>query len=128
MPYVVLALLNLNLVLFSYCPSIHFFKMLVKAHLGSLLSEPEDKEGLWVEIVDEEPFYYNGKAIKPAVKVYEGEQELWVKDYKISYSNNKNAGAEAKITVTGKGNYTGILLNPLSSPKQRHRQDSQSRG
>lgn len=44
MPYVVLALLNLNLVLFSYCPSIHFFKMLVKAHLGSLLSEPENKE------------------------------------------------------------------------------------
>ena len=69
--------------------------------------EPEDKEGLWFEIVDEEPFYYNGKAIKPAVKVYEGEQELGAKDYKISYSNNKNAGAEAKITVTGKGNYTG---------------------
>ena len=44
MPYVVLALLNLNLVLFSYCPSLHFFKMLVKAHLGSILSEPENKE------------------------------------------------------------------------------------
>jgi len=44
MPYVVPALLNLNLVLFSYCPSIHLFKMLVKAHLGSILSEPENKE------------------------------------------------------------------------------------
>ena len=67
------------------------------------------KEGLWFEIIQEEeqPFCYTGKAIKPAVKVYEGEQELGTKDYKISYSNNKNAGTEAKITVSGKGNYTG---------------------
>ena len=71
--------------------------------------DEEKKEGLWFEIVqeDEKPFYYTGKAIRPTVRVYEGEQELGSKDYKISYSNNKNAGTDAKITVTGKGNYTG---------------------
>lgn len=44
MPYIALALLNRNLGLFLNCVSIYLFKMLVKAHLGFILSELEKGE------------------------------------------------------------------------------------
>ncbi|MDE7185359.1 MAG: hypothetical protein K2O40_13055, partial [Lachnospiraceae bacterium] len=48
---------------------------------------------------------YTGKAIKPAVIVYDGEKKLTEKtDYKVSYANNKKVG-EAKVTITPCGNY-----------------------
>lgn len=50
---------------------------------------------------------YTGKAIKPAVTVTVNNNELKKgTDYTVSYSNNKKIGT-AKITITGKGNYTG---------------------
>ncbi len=68
-------------------------------------------------------YTYNGKAIEPTVtvedltKVQAGQPDGPVvmasgkvlkkgKDYTVSYSDNVNAG-KAKVTVTGKGNYTG---------------------
>lgn len=77
-------------------------------------------DGLWaaVQMGTEERkaggFAYTGKAIKPAVHVYDRTMLLTEKtDYTIAYSNNVNAGSaedSAKpptITVTGRGNYEG---------------------
>ena len=70
------------------------------------------KEGLYVKPVADQ--IYTGKAIKPAVEVYDGETLLQKnKDYTVSYKNNTkpNDASKAKtaptITVTGKGNYKG---------------------
>lgn len=50
---------------------------------------------------------YNGKIIKPSVTVkYENRKLVVNKDYKISYSNNKNSG-KGKITISGINNYVG---------------------
>ena len=50
---------------------------------------------------------YNGKIKKPSVTVkYENRKLVVNKDYKISYSNNKNAG-KGKITISGINNYVG---------------------
>lgn len=50
---------------------------------------------------------YNGKVKKPFVTVkYENRKLVVNKDYKISYSNNKNAG-KGKITISGINNYVG---------------------
>ncbi len=50
---------------------------------------------------------YTGSAIKPTVTVKDGSSVL-TKDihYSVSYSNNTNVGT-AKVTITGKGNYSG---------------------
>lgn len=50
---------------------------------------------------------YNGKIKKPSVTVkYENRKLVVNKDYKISYSNNKNSG-KGKITISGINNYVG---------------------
>lgn len=50
---------------------------------------------------------YKGSACKPAVKVWNEEELLTTKAYSVSYANNVNAGT-ATITITGKGNYSGM--------------------
>lgn len=51
---------------------------------------------------------YTGSALMPAVVVTVDGVELKAgTDYKVSFGNNVNAGANAKITVTGLGKYTG---------------------
>lgn len=50
---------------------------------------------------------YNGKIKKPSVTVkYENRKLVVNKDYKVSYSNNRNAG-KGKITIRGINNYVG---------------------
>lgn len=61
------------------------------------------KEGLRIEKIADQT--YTGKAIKPEIKVYEGDKLLTNKDYSVIYKNNVNAGT-ATVTVKGKGNYT----------------------
>ena len=58
-------------------------------------------------------YYYTGKKIKPAVTVYDGGKKLTSDDYSVSYSENVNIG-KAKITITGKGNYTGNLTKDFT--------------
>lgn len=71
---------------------------------------PEHHEGLWFEILENEEtadgsYIYTGAAIKPDIKVYNGDTLLEVKkDYTVAYKQNINAGT-ATITVTGKGNF-----------------------
>ena len=51
---------------------------------------------------------YTGKAVKPSFTLqYNGKTLVEDTDYTVTYSNNVNVGT-ATITVTGKGNYTGI--------------------
>lgn len=59
-------------------------------------------EGLEAEYV------YTGSAIKPEVSVYDydHDRQLTEKtDYTVTYKNFTNAGTDAKIIITGKGNY-----------------------
>ena len=77
------------------------------------------KEGLWTNwavnsglTLGEDGMYhitYTGKAIKPAILVYDGRTLLKEKtDYTLTYKKNTNAG-EAVVIVKGKGNYTESL-------------------
>lgn len=54
-------------------------------------------------------FAYTGKAIKPAFGVEVAGKTLKKgRDYTITFKNNKKVG-EAKVTIKGKGNYSGKL-------------------
>ena len=55
-------------------------------------------------------YTYRGRGIKPTVTVKDSSGKKLVKDtdYTVSYTNNTNVGT-ASITVTGKGDYFGIL-------------------
>ena len=67
------------------------------------------KEGIWVEEIPAQT--YTGKALKPAVNVYDGEKLLTLnKDYSVKYENNKNVTDAAKVTIKGKGNYTSDAI------------------
>ena len=60
----------------------------------------------WITVIPEE-LPYIGSALEPAVIVVDGSRQLMEgKDYTLVYADNVNAGV-GKITVTGKGNYTG---------------------
>lgn len=57
---------------------------------------------------------YTGSAITPAVTVtLNGKALIKDTDYTVAYSNNVNAGT-ATITVTGKGNYTGMAAGTFT--------------
>lgn len=53
-------------------------------------------------------YVYDGKEKKPAVTVTNANGTVPASQYTVSYSNNKNVGT-AKVTITGKGNYSGTL-------------------
>ena len=59
-------------------------------------------------------YAYNGKAKTPSVTVKVGGKTLKSgTDYTVSYSNNTKIGT-AKVTITGKGNYTGSVSKTYS--------------
>ena len=59
-------------------------------------------------------YAYDGKAKTPSVTVKVGEKTLKKDtDYTVSYSNNTKVGT-AKVTITGKGNYTGSVSKTYS--------------
>ena len=63
-----------------------------------------------VIISDDKPYVYTGKAIAPTVQVkYEGRVIEQGTDYKVTYKDNINAGTQAKIVVTGCGDYGGEI-------------------
>lgn len=85
---------------------------------GDVLEEDKDiftsptqiPEDYWVAGV-EETISYEGKAITfPNIRLYYHKTLLTEKvDYTLKYANNTNAGI-AKITFTGKGNYSGSCV------------------
>ena len=59
-------------------------------------------------------YAYDGKAKKPSVTVkLNGKTLKNGTDYTVSYSNNTKVGT-AKVTITGKGNYTGSVSKTFS--------------
>ena len=59
-------------------------------------------------------YAYDGKAKKPSVTVkLNGKTLKNGTDYTVSYSNNTKVGT-AKVTITGKGNYTGLVSKTYS--------------
>lgn len=70
--------------------------------------------GVTVEI-DSDNLVYNGDEIEAAVILTFGNKTL-VKgvDYETAYENNIHAGNNAKVTITGKGNFSGSLENTFT--------------
>lgn len=66
---------------------------------------------------------YTGSALQPEVTLTDGSYELRAGiDYDATYENNvnaTNAGSPATITITGKGNYAGVLTRAFDiAPRQ----------
>ena len=77
-------------------------------------------------------YTYTGSEIKPPVAVDTGtptsgisisdsEAALTANDFTVSYSNNKDAGT-ASVTITGKGNYTGLVTKTFAIAKASGRE------
>ena len=63
-------------------------------------------------------FTYNGSAKRPTVTVKYGSKTLKKgTDYTVTYSNNTNAGT-AKVTITGKGGYSGSVTKSFTINKR----------
>lgn len=61
--------------------------------------------------IDVSPCEYTGLALTPDCSVTMNGRKLKSgADYKVSYSNNVNVGTKAMVTVTGTGNYKGIIV------------------
>lgn len=54
-------------------------------------------------------FTYNGEAQKPTVSVAEGRNLAEGTDYTVTYPDASTNAGSYKVTVTGKGNYTGTV-------------------
>ena len=66
----------------------------------------------------ESSYIYDGTEKKPAVTVMDGSKVLTEgTDYTVAYSNNINASTNAKVTVTGKGNYDGTQIATFTISK-----------
>lgn len=80
-------------------------------HYQDIPETGEIPNGLWISEVPDA--VYTGAAIKPEVRVYDGEKRLKLnKDYTISYKNNAKAAQATDdkpptVVVKGKGNYSG---------------------
>lgn len=60
------------------------------------------------------PEVYTGKTVIPEITIYDNGELLEVtKDYTVSCSNNTKIGT-AKVTITGKGNYSGKLTKEFT--------------
>ncbi len=59
-------------------------------------------------ILSQTEYVYDGTAKEPTVTVTLGDTALTDEDYSLTYENNVNAGT-AKVTVAGKGDYTGSV-------------------
>ena len=82
-------------------------------------------EGLWIAGIESQGYMYTGQAVKPQVRVYDGNVRLKnVRDYSLSYKNNTKANAADNektapvVIVKGKGNYSGtekavFVINPV---------------
>ena len=63
---------------------------------------------------------YTGLAQKPRVTVkYKGKKLTAGSDYTLTYKNNKAAGSKAKVIITGKGLYKGILTKTFTIKRRK---------
>lgn len=91
-------------------------------HYKDIPDSGEIPQGLWISAIPD--YTYTGTAIKPEVRVYDGEKRLKRnKDYTISYKNNTKAAqsGDAKpptVVVKGKGNYSGTETQTFNITKR----------
>ena len=83
----------------------------VKKALGGRTS----LSGSAVELEEESTYVYDGAAKTPAVASVSLNGKTLVQgvDYKVTYSNNKNAG-KARVLVTGIGSYAGAVVKQFT--------------
>lgn len=66
------------------------------------------KDSVAIALTDAEPLVYDGKAKQPEVRLTENEIVLLPGvDYDLRYENNINAGENARVVATGKGDFEG---------------------
>ena len=77
-------------------------------------SNASNKENItssnYYAFIEKNIFEYTGKEIKPKVELIRNNpyrKLKLVKDYTVTYEDNINIGTSKKITIKGKGNYTG---------------------
>ena len=76
--------------------------------------EKKSIEGATVTLYELPSYVYDGTAKKPGVKeVAFGEDVIPTVGYAVTYTNNTNAGM-ATVTVTGQGNYSGVLTSQFT--------------
>ena len=91
-------------------------------HYKDIPESVEIPNGLWISAIPD--YTYTGTAVKPEVRVYDGEKRLKPnKDYTVSYRNNTKAAQadDAKpptIVVKGKGNYSGTETQTFNITKR----------
>ena len=74
----------------------------------------QDLQEEWFDYSNIKDTVYSGKAIKPSIPLTEAGRDCSPKaTYKITYTNNKNAG-EADITIKGTGKYSGTLTQTFT--------------
>ena len=77
------------------------------AYTGAKLTVNAKNASTFTETLATTSYTYDGTAKTPAVTVKDGSTALTNgTHYTVAYSNNVNAGT-GKVTITGKGNYTG---------------------
>lgn len=84
-----------------------------------------------IQITDPGPWTYNGSAFTPAItvtdtKLSSGNLLTVNTEYKLVYTDNINAG-EAKITVTGLGDYEGSVIVPFTINKADYQAEPPAR-
>lgn len=91
-------------------------------HYKDIPKTGEIPNGLWISEVPDA--IYTGTAIKPEVRVYDGEKRLkFNKDYTLSYKNNTKAALATDekpptVVVKGKGNYSGTETQTFNINKR----------
>ena len=65
-----------------------------------------------VKVLNPDDICYTGKAVIPEIAVTNSKGKVLTAnvDYKVRFQNNRNVGSKAKITVTGKGKYSGKII------------------
>ena len=92
-----------------------FFNLYLTYHSGNAPAPKTNISKATIKTI--KPQIYTGKEIKPYVSViYKGKALTRNKDFTVKYSSNKAIGV-GKVTITGKGAYTGtktatFIINP----------------
>ncbi len=81
-------------------------------------------DGIWTAGIEKDGYAYTGKAIKPDIRVYDGDRRLRAgTDYTVTYKNNVKANdgstvnTAPTVTIKGKGNYTRNVSIPFAINK-----------
>lgn len=89
--------------------------LILRTTAADLAEKDEEGNAYFTVEVAQNPVY-SGEELRPAVTVYRKGNRLSASDYDVSYADNINAGT-GRVTVTGKGNYTGSISKSFTIEK-----------